>query len=386
MSFPFLDYVPCDLVSYFQTVFPAWDEARRGNVEPVRQLLAPLKHVSYWPWFHFPNQLPAADFAGPKTCWGRNFFENSEPNWPTFLRSCRFSPALLAWMQDSLPEHVVPAGARGLDFVYRYHSPDLQDILAPLFLSSGELDFWAVIDQNLPALFADRAGNAAQAFLLGCLFFTLCCQLPGEEMEDCRQIGNEDIHLWEDYMGRTPEIQALWEFPHGFLPHERVAHLLAHLPLRERPFLDAVRSVCKRDFEDLVERKKELWPLSPELEGQATRLGLLCPEHGYPERDQEEFQAAFDHPDRAVLWAFLQEEARKKREMNEAFKQAAIAEGKSLQEVWFDMYSYWDSHQVEGFRERQQVYYNAIYRMETEMIGRFRYAAGRGWGMIKVET
>lgn len=66
MSFPILDYLPCDLTQYSQHILPAWQAARQGNVHPLRKLMSSADHLSHWPVFNIPNPLPGLFFAGPK--------------------------------------------------------------------------------------------------------------------------------------------------------------------------------------------------------------------------------------------------------------------------------------------------------------------------------
>ena len=169
MSIPILDYLPCDLVSYRETVQPSLDKAWKGDFQPLRELMASVQYISSCPIFNIPNPLPDKFFAGPKCCFGWDYFRKDESIWPQFFSPRDFPGALREELLREAEE-------------------------------TQELNFWALCSRHLPALFDDHGPTEPQAFLLRCLFYTFCCQLPSEEMADCRKIGNEDLNLWEDYL------------------------------------------------------------------------------------------------------------------------------------------------------------------------------------------
>lgn len=396
MSVPILDYLPCNLTRYSQHVLPAWQAARQGNLHPLRELMSSADHLSYWPVFNIPSPLPSLFFAGPKSCFGWDYFEKDQPFWPQFLRACRFVPTLL----EPLPEGFVAKDKESLDFLSRYFAPALQETMPQEFLTTDELDFWELCSRNLPALFAASASTKPQTFLLGCLFYTFCCQLPSEMMADCREIGNEDVDLWEDYMARTADIKALWDrfsapapqpladqllapqtyqdylasfeqedrkrrltralidIGHdimGFLDHEETVYVLNCLPINERPELDAILDGCIRDGEG------EKWHIPPELEARS--------------------RSVLSRWDQAFHAYITQVEPSLK-----SFRQTHQEEEQQRREVYRSICTYWSEKYPEAFQKKRNRYYQNIERMETEILGRFRYAAERGWGMIEIRA
>lgn len=363
MSIPILDYLPCDLVSYHETVEPALGKAWKGDFQPLRELMASARHVSYWPIFNVPNPLPALSLAGSL---GWFPLSATEPFWPQFLATDSF------WPRDRHPRECLPAE----------------------FFTNDYLDLWELFSHHLPTIFDTHASFDSLdglEFLQNCLFYTLCCWRPTEEIVDSREIVNEDLSLWEEYISRTPEIQALWDgFEHaidpdivaidpdivGWLSPEKTAHLLATVPTGERPFLYAVVDGCVRDYH----YKWTNWPLSPELAALAGRIPYLRPNNGYPPHDKEKL----NDPDREVFSAYIREYARKKQEMDEEFERTAITDEEQQHDIFRRMYLYWLEHKPEGFLEQNEHYYQNLARMESTIMGRFQYAAERGWGMLKI--
>jgi len=49
MSVPLLDYLPCDLTTYSQIVFPAWRQAHQGSFQPLCELVSSTRHISFFP-------------------------------------------------------------------------------------------------------------------------------------------------------------------------------------------------------------------------------------------------------------------------------------------------------------------------------------------------
>ena len=354
MSIPFLDYLPCDLVSYHETVEPALGKAWQGDFQPLRELMASAQHVSYWPIFNVPNPLPDTFFAGPKCCFGWDYFRKDESIWPQLFNPRDFPSALREELLQEAEE-------------------------------TQELNFWALCSRHLPALFDDHVHTEPQTFLLRCLFYTFCSQLPSEEMADCREIGNEDLFLWEEYISRTSENGALWDGFEpirlaidsntvGWLSPEKTAHLLATVPAGERPLLYAVVDGCVRDYHYTWTN----WPLSPELAALAVRIPYLRPNNGYPQHDKEKL----NNPDREVFSAYMREYVRKKQEMDEEFRRTAITDEEQQHDIFRRMYLYWLEHQPEGFLEQNEHYYQNLARMEITIMGRFKYATEHGWGML----
>ena len=358
MSSPILDYLPCGLVSYRETIQPALSKAGQGDFQPLRELMASARHVSHWPIFNVPHPLPALSLAGYL---GWSPLSSTEPFWPQFLA--------YFWPRDGRPCECFPAE----------------------FFTCDYLDLWELFSHHLPTIFSTDAYLEGQKFLQRCLFYTLCCWCPTEELVDSRKIGNEHLYLWEEYISRTPEIQAHWDgFEHigvaidpdivGWLSPEKTAHLLATVPTGERPFLYAVVSGCIRDYHYTWTN----WPLSPELAALAVRTHYLRPNNTYPQYDKEEFEAARNNPDREVLRAYMREYDRKAKERYEEFERTAITDEEQERDIFRRMYLYWLEHTPEGFLEQNEQYYQALAHMESTVMGRFKYAAERGWGMLKI--
>ncbi|GHO89172.1 hypothetical protein [Dictyobacter formicarum] len=337
MSLLHLDYIPCDLTRYSQYILPAWRDARSGILQPLREIMASANHFSIWFVFNIPNPLPDMFFAGPRCAFGYDLFRQDRSVWPQIL------------------------GHRDLQ------SP-LRDTLIQDAEERSELDIWELFSRHLPAFLESNEQARSQEFLLQCLFYTFCCQLPEETMLDSRELIEEGVHLWEEYMARNSQVKELWDtfnqpapqpladqllaprtyqdylttalhaeaFPRtilhnsdvlGFIDHEETVHLITNLPTRERPDLEGIVSGCVRD------RDNKKWPLPPDLE------------QLYQKRTYGELQRL---------------------------------------DIYRAMCAYWNEHAHEEFQSNVDTYYEWLHRMEAKMLARFQYAADRGWSMIEI--
>lgn len=337
MSLRHLDYIPCDLTRYNQHILPAWRDAQSGVLQPLREIMASASHFSTWYVFNLPNPLPDIFFAGPRCAFGWDLFKTDRSVWPQILGP-----------------HDLPSS--------------LRDILLQDAEERRELDIWRLFSRHLPAFLEGNEHAQSQQFLLQCLFYTLCCQLPEETMLDSRVLIEEGVSLWEEYIARSSQVKALWDtfsqpapqpladqllaprtyqdyltttlhaeaFPRtilhnfeifGFIDHKETVHLITNLTTGERPNLEGIVYGCVRD------RDNKKWPLPPDLE--------------------------------------------------QLYRKQFYGEIQSL-DVYRAMCAYWNEHSHEEFQSNVDTYYEWLHRTEATMLDRFRYAAERGWGMIEI--
>ncbi len=384
MSFPFYDYLPCDLTHYQQHILPVWCAAQQGDFQPLQALILAARHFSCWPLFNLPDPLPDPCFAGPKCYFGWDSFEKGESVWPQLF------------------------GPRTLPLALR------EELLRDAE-ETQECSFWTLCSRHLPAFFAGNEATEAQTFLFRSLFYTFCCQLPSEAMADCRAIGNEDVGLWVEYMERNSQVQALWgrfrqpapqplanqllspqtyqqylaALQHGpgrclralieaddsiigFLDREETVHVLTHLPTQERPELYEIISGCIRD------REKAQWLLPPELEALWRRIHYTWPEY---ESNMYELSVS---PYRDAFRASMKRYREKQRHHYKAFLQSRIQDEQQIRAIYRACCAYWNEAYPQSFQEHVNRYYQSLERMETEILNRFRYAVERGWGMIEI--
>ncbi|MBV9259544.1 MAG: hypothetical protein JO215_16130 [Ktedonobacteraceae bacterium] len=359
MSYPVIDYLPFDYESYMREIFPLWERALIGEVQPLKQRIQAATHFSLWPYINCPLIIETE------------------------------------MMERLFSNDLEPLGERYC--AYQYQS------------GAASIMLWDIL---LPVLDALEAGSdpthvPGLDLLHSSLFYTFCCDLPPEEREVWQitysgmatdpwggtiVLGNEDVPLWLEYIERDAEIRRLWEpfnssppleligsllfpdqhspdvvahsprclfkydldiGPHGFLTREETMQLFNAYRRHETPLLAAIRDGYLRDA------------ASDELPIDLRHLNLK----------RDETQLLDMRPEKATgIWTMdwyysldFQNEGANVTEL----------EQRVSGELW------------KGYPERmktyQQRYYETLWRVEEVVMRRVELAASRGWGVMMMQ-
>jgi hypothetical protein len=338
MSVSTIDYIPFDYRRYFQEILPAFEQACQSNSTPLKTLLNSATHIAFSLRTRYPIPL---------------------------------------------------AGEESQHFLQNRSYPDVTSLLdVPTLCRAKAGDAWnpwevfVVVLPTLEGRTLQTLGKYGE-LLRSLLLATLCCELPPWSANWPSQssgavIWHDEVMFdWHGYTTRDEQTQKLWgmfyqplpqeitrQWPReensqtdalaknhpraisyfldagisGFITHEEIEHLLQHVRTRERPEPQgSIISGCIRDGE---------------AKGWSVEIEVLPP--GVAKRQEELSDEEFSN---------------------------RIAGGKYISHK--DLFAYWkQTHptEMEGFL---QGYYQRSWMVEAEVLYRMRFAAARGWGMLK---